>query len=739
MVDWEEENYCIEELNAQLRHIDREILWNMDQDALELNTVDELIQRAFIISDSLLGQPSDCNELRSTEDEAKAYAVKLVQDDTPMRELTEQEIIKHKGLVDASRKLEYMSFLENETFKIIRKKDIPPHPSGKPRRVISSRELIQWKTYLLKVKIRVVLRGFQDDRRKGGLTGYSSVDSPTLRIDSLRCIYQLAADYDYDIWTWDLKTAFLQGFTYDDEESCVYWDPPPMFRKMFGMKEDECCIAIKSIYGLDDAPRRWYEKLASKMCERILDVFKWKQGGFGALRHWLDPCLFMKHEWKVGKKTANAVPIRTDLDDGRPTGPPDLPGFHDIGIAGTRRKPCLNGDTCTLAAGTHVDDIIATGTHEELTLLNAFLEAEFKVGAHSKASAPEGFLYRGQRVRKLGKNHIQVDMREYEEREVLPIQFANLPKRVMQRTKETVLSDVLQAHYRAVVGKLIWISCQVRADISCMVSQASSRLGKATEADAVFTNKIIQHVAENRVSLNYYKLGDIAIPRMARGTCDAAFKRKDERDDRARGGYLLTVGTDTDDLVGLISYGTAKIHRVCKSPTGAEAITITGLGDQMDTFYNIMFWFYPLADPTGEILTDAFSVTSSQFKYCSEVTPNLTVDFALIRQRTRDGLVNMKHQLGEYMAADGLTKATTVAQKVLLDFMSTGRLGTKGVNISKIEDGVRKRLEKAFACKTIHPNNLSFALLDKMANTVNAEITGGKSNGMFYENGQVTF
>ena len=246
---WDEEKYSIEELNAQLRYIDREIISNIELDALELNTVDKLIQSAFAITDSFtdsLGQPSDTT-LGSTgdEDSANAYAVKLVQEDTPMRELSEEEILKHKGLVDASRYIEYRSFMENETFKIIHKRDIPPHPSGKPRRIISSRELIQWKEYLLKIKIRVVLRGFQDDRKKGGLTGYASVDSPTLRIDSLRMIYQLAADYDYDIWTWDLKTAFLQGFTYDDEESCVYWDPPPMFREMYGMKWDEVCIAVK--------------------------------------------------------------------------------------------------------------------------------------------------------------------------------------------------------------------------------------------------------------------------------------------------------------------------------------------------------------------------------------------------------------------------------------------------------------------------------------------------------------
>jgi hypothetical protein len=449
----------------------------------------------------------------------------------------------------------------------------------------------------------------------------------------------------------------------------------------------------------------------------------------------------MKHGWKMGERpkgyTQENGQSLTQADQFHT--PQTLPTFSDIGIAGTRRKPNLDGDTCILALGTHVDDILATGTHEELVNLERFLREVFKVGAQQKASDPKGFVYRGQRIKKVGPHHITADMREYEEREVFPLAFPGLTKRVMQRTKDVLLSDEGQAHYRAVIGKLIWITCQTRLDILCRVSQAASSLGKATEADAIFANKIIETVVETPLKHNYLKLADISVPRIVRATCDAAFKRKDEKDDKARGGYIMCIGTAVDDLVGIVNYGTSKIHRVCKSPTGAEAITITGTGDQMDNYYNLLFWFYPTCDPTGELLTDSFSVTSTQYKYCSEVTPNLTVDIALIRQRARDGLIRMKHQLGEYMAADGLTKATTQSQKALTQFIKDNRLGTKGVEISKIEDGVRKRLEKGFLARTLHPNNLSPALLNNIANTVNAILVGGKSNGRFYENGNWSF
>jgi hypothetical protein len=181
-------------------------------------------------------------------------------------------------------------------------------------------------------------------------------------------------------------------------------------------------------------------------------------------------------------------------------------------------------------------------------------------------------------------------------------------------------------------------------------------------------------------------------------------------------------------------WGTAKIHRVCKSPTGAEAITISGMGDQIDNCYNIIFWFWPTADPQGEILTDAFSVTSSQYKYCTEVSPNLAVDFSLIRNRVRDGSIKMFHQLGDYMAADGLTKATTVAKKALVDFLHSNQLGVKGVEMSKIQLGLERKLNKAYQLGTIHPNNLSVGFIDKLAQFVNAEVNDVPLPGKLFAN-----
>ena len=646
---------------------------------------------------------------------------RLEQDATPMRELSEEEKEKYKGLVEVARDSEYSSFFDEDTFRIIPRKDIPPHPDGSKRRIVTSRELCQWKQYLQKVKIRVVLRGFQDDRRRAP---FRSVDSPTLRSDSLRMIFQLAADQDQDIWAWDLKAAFLQGLYYDEESDLVYWNPPPLFRKYFGMKENEVCVAIKSIYGLNDAPRKWYERLAEMLIKDISDWTNFSEGGFGATRHWLDSCLFMKHD---GGKF-----------DGRPLTPEELPEFKDAAVAGSRRYPSnLRGTKCTLAAGSHVDDIIATGTKDELEALDRFLRKVFKVGTLAKASGKEGIKYRGLRIRLPEPCHIIVDMAEYEEREVHPLYFPDLPKRVSQKRKDVLLDDEGQARYRAINGKLIWCVCNVRVECQCRVSQSSSKLGKATESDAIFINKILDYLRTTPREINYYRIADPKVPRCLRATCDAAFRRKDEMDDRSRGGYLLCIGTRENDLVGLISYGSAKLNRVCKSPTGAEAVTISACGDQLDLLYHIFFWFYPNADPTGEILTDSYSVTSSQMKYCGDVSPNLLPDFALIRQRVRDGAVVMKHQLGQFMAADGMTKATNEALKPLLEFLETNRLGAEGVDMPKIAKKVESRLARAFTAGKIMPHSLDPIFIERLADAAHLEIINPEKNSKYFLDGQI--
>ena len=63
----------------------------------------------------------------------------------------------------------------------------------------------------LKCKARWVLRGFQDTQHWDLQT-----DAPTATRPGFRLQCQAAANLNYDIGHIDLKTAFLQGETFDD-------------------------------------------------------------------------------------------------------------------------------------------------------------------------------------------------------------------------------------------------------------------------------------------------------------------------------------------------------------------------------------------------------------------------------------------------------------------------------------------------------------------------------------------
>ncbi|KAA0067113.1 retrotransposon protein, putative, Ty1-copia subclass [Cucumis melo var. makuwa] len=98
-------------------------------------------------------------------------------------------------------------------------------------------------------KARLVAKGYT---QKDGID-YKETFSPVSKKDSLRIIMALVAHYDLELHQMDVKTAFLNGNL--DEE--VFMDQPEGF--MVEGKEHMVCKLKRSIYGLKQASRRWYQ------------------------------------------------------------------------------------------------------------------------------------------------------------------------------------------------------------------------------------------------------------------------------------------------------------------------------------------------------------------------------------------------------------------------------------------------------------------------------------------------
>ena len=105
-----------------------------------------------------------------------------------------------------------------------------------------------------KAKSRLVVLGYLDPELET-----IPRDSPTLGRQSRMLILQMIASCQWNLMSFDVKAAFLQGKTQENRQLGI--EPVPELRKAMGLKENEVCRLEKSAYGLIDAPYLWFKEL----------------------------------------------------------------------------------------------------------------------------------------------------------------------------------------------------------------------------------------------------------------------------------------------------------------------------------------------------------------------------------------------------------------------------------------------------------------------------------------------
>ena len=78
-----------------------------------------------------------------------------------------------------------------------------------------------------------------------------------LLLDGFRLVAQCAANNYWDLFHLDLKTAFLQGEHYNTESRSVIIQLP----SDIGLPPWMVGVCLRPVYGLNDAPRRWWNRL----------------------------------------------------------------------------------------------------------------------------------------------------------------------------------------------------------------------------------------------------------------------------------------------------------------------------------------------------------------------------------------------------------------------------------------------------------------------------------------------
>jgi hypothetical protein len=144
---------------------------------------------------------------------------------------------------------ELASIEENETWTMT---DLPPgqKPIGlkwvyKLKRDADGR--------VLKHKARLVAKGYVQRPR----IDFDEVFAPVVRLDSVRLLLAMAAQFQWEVHHMDVKTAFLNGELGEE----VYVCQPPGF--IDGANSSKVMRLHRALYGLRQAPRAWNKKLHS--------------------------------------------------------------------------------------------------------------------------------------------------------------------------------------------------------------------------------------------------------------------------------------------------------------------------------------------------------------------------------------------------------------------------------------------------------------------------------------------
>lgn len=134
-------------------------------------------------------------------------------------------------------------------------------------------------------KARLVARGFSQQQG----VDYSDTFSPVVRHTTLRTLFALANEFNWDISHFDVETAFLNS----NLNEHIFMEQP----EGFDTDKNKVCFLLKSIYGLKQASRMWNQKVHQLLCNN------------GFIQSKCEPCVY------VCKSNGKSTIIALYVDD----------------------------------------------------------------------------------------------------------------------------------------------------------------------------------------------------------------------------------------------------------------------------------------------------------------------------------------------------------------------------------------------------------------------------------------
>jgi transposase InsO family protein len=463
-----------------------------------------------------------------------------------------------------------------------------PRPPGK--NIVSSKWVFRIKRKadgtIEKHKARLVARGFT--QRYG--VDYFDTFSPVARLASFRTILALAARNDWDIDTFDFNGAYLNGELSSNED--IFMQEPPGYTT----EGEHVKHLKKSLYGLKQAGRKWYDTLCRALTDLGFRVNDADPGVFSArnnehttiLAVHVDDCLITGSSPSIISDYKRKLHSRYSLTD--------LGPIHWLlGIKITRDR---NAHTISLSQTTYIDTILSKFSLSEAKPV----PTPIVPGAtFSKADAP---------------------------------------------SDATSAAHMSKTPYREAVGSLMYAAVATRPDITFAISTLSQFLDNPGELHWEAVKRVFRYLAGTKThSLTYGNEHHDLL-----GYTDADGASQEHR--HAISGFAFLIDgaavSWTSKKQELVTLSTAESEYVAATHAAKECIWLRRL---------IKPLFGPALTPTTLHCDNQAALHLATEDNYHARTKHIDIRFHFIRQTISDKQIDIKYCPTEDMTADILTKA----------------------------------------------------------------------------------
>eukprot|EP00435_Cladocopium_sp_Y103_P018074 s4573_g4.t1 len=212
-----------------------------------------------------------------------ASAAKRQRAEVKLSTLTSAE----KAMFQQAKETEIQNWIKTGTISRILRDKIPYN------QILRCRWILTWKPVdagdgpqksqqaTTKAKARLVILGYLDPQLEE-----LPRDSPTLGHNAKMLLLQLIASMGWQLSSFDIKAAFLQGKTQADRTLAI--EPVPELIQALQLSTNEVLKLEKGAYGLVDAPYLWYQAISEELIK------------LGFSQSPFDPCQFLLRHHQTG-------------------------------------------------------------------------------------------------------------------------------------------------------------------------------------------------------------------------------------------------------------------------------------------------------------------------------------------------------------------------------------------------------------------------------------------------------